>query len=248
MEQQVNEQSIILSEEEINTTLANEAEVVDEVQLPSEQTEDEYAGLSKEELIAKLKEKQEAPKEETTEEVPTAIVEEFSKRFSENSGSFTEKDYADLEAKGYSKEFVDTYIEGAKAKEKAYYEDLLKPYGTMEEYAEAIVYAQTAWDATQIKAFNDALRKADASTTSVLVSSLMKEFKSSKVKPTENGPITNTRQPSSQGTRGYETKSDMTKDMNDSRYGKDPSYTAKVEEKLLATDMNAWYAGVSKGY
>jgi len=246
-ETQVNEQSTILSDAEVQQTLeqttANEAEVT----LPSEEAADELSQLSKEELIAKLKEQTTKEEDTTNTEVPQTIVDEFTNRFNANNGSFTEQDYSDLAAKGYSKEFVDTYVAGVQAKERAYYESVLEPYGGMKEYADAIVYAQSNWDAEQVATYNKALSTADEATTKLLVSSLMKEFKSSKVQPTENGPITQTTQPRVTISKGYETKSDMVKDMNDPRYGKDASYTAKVEEKLINTDTGAWYSGVSRG-
>ena len=247
-QQEISNQSEILSESEVETLLGDTITEADaDVVLPSDTVkDDDYSELSKEELIAKLKEKATTP-EDTITEVPTNIVDEFTTRFEANEGKFTDKDYAELASKGYSKEFVDTYVSGIQAKEVAYYEELLKPYGSMEDYAEAIVYAQSAWEPKQISAYNKALKTADADTTTLLVSSLMKEFKSSKVTTTNNGPITQTSQPKVIANTGYDTKSDMVKDMNDSRYGKDVSYTNKVEQKLMNTDTNAWYSGISKG-
>lgn len=248
VENQQENQSSILGEEEVQLLFAEDTEEAPEVVLPSEEANDEYANLSKEELVEMLKAKATTP---TTEEevpvVPATIVEDFTTKYNNNGGKFTEEDYADLAKKGFSKDFVDTYVEGQKAKELSYYENIVKPYGSMEDYAEATVYAQANWSEAQVKAYNDALSKADESTTTILVSALMKEFNSSKKGATPNGPITNTRQPQPKAITGYETKSDMTKDMNDPRYGKDASYTKKVEDKLLATDMGSWYAGVYRG-
>lgn len=244
------EPSSILTDAEVQHTLNPEpTEGEGEVSLPSEIIEDELSALSKEELLAKLREQaKETPPEPTEGDVvPSTIVDEFTTRFNANDGKFTEQDYVDLEAKGYSKEFVDTYVAGVQAKERAYYEGLLEPYGGMKEYADAIVFAKETWDTKQIETYNKALATADEATTQLLVSSLIKEYKSSKVTPTEKGPITQTTQPRATSVQGYETKSDMTKDMNDPRYGKDASYTSKVEAKLLATDTAAWYSGVSRG-
>jgi len=157
-----------------------------------------------------------------------------------NNGVLNETDYASFKEQGYSKDFIDTYIEGIKSKETEAFKTLLSPYGSLEDYADAVVYVQNNWTEAQINAYNKAINSGDEDIRSFAIQSIMGTVKGSKKETKEeNTMITDTR-PSRGSFKGYETQSDMIKDMRSPKYGKDVAYTRKVEERMALTDLSAF--------
>lgn len=228
--------SEILTEEQISAIVNGEQDGVDqqEIQLPSEEGKEPDKAEYKQEP-----------------QVPANIVDEFTKRYQEKGG-FDEQDYKDLEAQGYSKEFVDTYVEGVQAKEmKALEAELAIFNSTFKDFEQAVEWAAANWDKTQIEKFNEAIvATKDIKVQAFLAGTLVKEMRTAKAvqQPTvPNAPIHTSSAPPVVKNEGYATKSDYIKDASDPRYSKDSAYRAKVEAKLLATDTKQWYVGIPKG-
>lgn len=255
--------SEILDEEEVNELLSgeeNKETSENEEKLPSDQSEDDelLAGKYKtaeelekayKELEKKLGEKpKEEPKEESEDEegskkiepIPDEVFQTYAERYRVNQGKLSEEDYKELAEQGYDADFVDTYIAGVIAKNKAKGEAILSELGTnMDEYQQAVEWAKTNWTAEQQKEYNDALASTTEKGSKFIVKGLIDEYM--KNKGNTNQPIhsnTGLRQAS---TGGYSTKSDYLKDAQDPRYDKDPAYRAKVEAKVAQTDMSKWY-------
>ena len=245
---EVVESTILTKEEvaEVTRPEGQEAKPTDEVVLPSEQVEDPYAGLTQEELLAKIREleakpaEQEAPQEQ--EAPPQNLVKEYMEKFETNGQALTEADYADLASKGYDKEFVDTYIAGIQAANVKAAEELVKDIGGLEKFNEAKLWAQDNWNEQEIAVFDKAIAEANSSedkaTLKVLLNSVMKEYTGSQAKP--NAPI-HTNTPTKVESLGYDSKAAMMKDMDNPLYGKDAVYTHKVEDKMGLTDTSNWY-------
>ncbi|MCI4436673.1 MAG: hypothetical protein JHC33_07700 [Ignisphaera sp.] len=217
----------------------------DNIVLPSEQVEDEDAKLTPDELLAAYKALKATSKDPVIDPAAPAnenFAEVLTEKYKTNNGVFTEQDYTELAAKGYTKEFIDTYISGAKAAEQVKIEAMISEVGTIEDYSAALLYASTAWNKDQIDTFNGALDGANDATTKMLITMLVKEYKGATAAPAApNAPITTTTSPRASGNvTGYESKSDMTKDINDSRYQSDSAYREKVNQKMYLTDMSAW--------
>jgi len=216
----------------IQTTI-QETVVVD-TPLPSE-TVDEVIP-TQEELLAAYKELK-ASQTKAPETVPTTASTDIFKDLSDRVLNETIDDayYAEMELKGYSKDFIDTYANGVKTKQVEAFKETIKDFGTLDDYAGAIAYAQTFWTAEEITSYNNAIAKADSDTIKVLAGRLIKESKSASNKVPENAPITTIKQATVEGVKGYETISDFQKDMNTRAYKTDATYRAKVEAKLAVT-------------
>lgn len=249
-------QSSILSEDEVGSLLEesqSEESVVPEVdtsdvKLPSEEVEaPEQTVEELQKQIEELKAKLDNP--ETKPEPNSALVEEYISKYQDQGGALSEEDYQALASKGYSKEFVDTYIDGMNAKVNAEQEArvaaLSEPYGGLGEVQKAIQWAKDAWSDADKQAFNESIATGDESVQKLLVASLMREYGVASTKaPEPSGPIhSNTTPP--QPSKGYETKSAMMKDMADPRYKSDPSFNAAVQKKVLATDQSKWYGKIT---
>jgi len=259
---QVQTDSTVLSGEEAQSIVTNTPIVNDGGQLPSEITNEKILGkfTSQEELIkayqelqAKLGGGQESPQvtepsvEPPVAEVPSSIVEEYATKIVEAGGTITPEIYKELEGKGYSKDFVDTYVKGVQAQEQAAFQSLVSDIGGVEVYSKAAQWAQANMTQEQITAYNNSLSKATPEVAKIIMEALITKANKGTSQPTgapihSNIPI----QPPV-GNSVYESKSDYMKDANDPRYHKDPAYRSKVEQKLGRTDMSTWYTGLSRG-
>jgi hypothetical protein len=226
----------------------NNTIVADEVILPSDAIIEDETFATLEEATAAFKALKEASKATTTApEAPTNVdvLKEITDVLA-GKAELSAEDYQTLEAKGLTGDFVNTYIEGLKAKEVSKFNDYVKDFGTMEDYAGAIVYAQNNWTEAQINAYNAAINSGNNDLAKLVVGALMKETKiANPIK--DNKLILNTTTPKAPSTTGYATKEDMIRDMSDIRYKTTVAYREKVESKLLNTDQSKWYSHATKG-
>lgn len=240
-------QSNILSDNQLENILDGKPAGEDdlpEVKLPSDggdNPEDELEALK-----AKIAELEKQSDENTPEPTPD-LVSEYVAKYQEQGGELSEADYTELAAKGYSKEFVDTYVQGLNAKvtaeQQARVKELAEPYGGEAALQEAIGWAKESWEDADKKAFNDNITNGDPTVQKLLIASLMREYGVSKqTAPTPNKPIHSNSAPAAP-SKGYETKSDMMKDMADKRYRTDAGFNSAVQKKLMDTDQSTWYGG-----
>lgn len=202
-------------------------------------------------LEAKLGGGQESPQvteePEPVAEVPTSVVEEYANKIMEAGGNITPEIYQELEGKGYSKEFVDTYVQGVKTQEQTAFNNLVSDIGGVEAYQAAAQWAQANMTQAQLVAYNKSLDSAEPEVAKIIMGSLITKSQTNTAQPTAAPLHTNT--PLQVQTVGvYENKSDYETDANDPRYHKDPAYRNKVEQKLGKTDMSTWYKHLSNGY
>jgi hypothetical protein len=256
-------ESLLLSEAEVQAVVEGKDIPKEEVVLPSDKPAEELiAGKfkSQEELLKAYKELESKlgtkPAEPVKEEVkPTdskvneygfdvEVVNEYANKFNANGGKLTDENYTELEAKGYKREQVELYIEGALAREQKKAVAVITKHGTVQEFQQAVQWAQQAWSPAQLEAYNKALNEVGDNTEAAgfIVGTLMQQYKASNGMPLHSN---NPGKPKS--VQGYATKSDMIKDMDDPRYSKDPAYRAQVEQKMALTDTNEWYKHVSRG-
>lgn len=268
-QQQETPQSNILSEEEVNQILSGDGEgqpspkePTEEVTLPSETTDfvmpEKFAGKTAEDIakayieLEKMKGKQSAeltdgnetkPKEST--EVSKEELSGYFKELSEK-GELSEESYQALEKLGYTKEQVDEQIDFYQYKQAKVVSDILKPFGTKDDFSKAAEWARDNWTPEQVELFNNKLANADIETAQALLAPLFAGYNASKDKVEAPSTIHSNSTPSV-STKGYESRSDMLQDMNDPRYDSDPVYRSKVEAKMAETDLSKWYEGVPRG-
>lgn len=153
----------------------------------------------------------------------------FSAEFAEN-GTLSETSYAALEAAGIPKPMVDAYIAGQVALGEQRNAEGYEAAGGKDEFQKMTEWAKTGLTAGEIAAFNTAVT-GTTEQMKLAVAGLRARFEA--VNGREPGLLGG--KPSSSGVPGYASRAEMTTDMKDPRYGKDPAFRAKVEAKLAAT-------------
>ena len=145
---------------------------------------------------------------------------------------------AAAEAFGVSVEMVEMYMAGAQATEANAGAQLLTAAGvSQEDYSGYAAWAADNLTVDQKKAFNEGLEKDPSKTLSDAISA----WKESGSAP---GPRDITRNESAgqkgsdKGVTGYASVAEMTRDMGNPLYQKDPAFRAQVEKKVAASDFS----------
>lgn len=249
-------QSSILSQEEVQQIVTDKpATVEDDVTLPSEAEEivlpDKFKGKSAEDIYkayAELEKKlgnlqpEDGPKPPVEDEpkedapVPTkALLDEYITKANENGGVLSDEHYAELEAKGFTRDVVDIYAEGIKAREQAKSIETLTKAGIQpDDYSKAVAWARENWDEATITKYNNAISSANEDAIAILANDLVSKYKTAS--KGNGAPIHSSTPVATKKLEGYADKSEMAKDMNDPRYGRDPRYTERVAKRVEATE------------
>lgn len=153
-----------------------------------------------------------------------------------NNGALSDASYDALAKQGVPKQLVNDFINGqraiATANVNAVRSAAFEAAGSEAKYMQAIEWAKTGWDASQIKAFDTAVSGTDVAAVKLAVSGLMSAFtKSGGAEPTNVARTSRT----SQGV--YQSTEQMLKDMADPRYAEDPAFRKRVEEKLARSNI-----------
>jgi uncharacterized protein Smg (DUF494 family) len=232
-----------------------------EVTLPSDEEKfempEKFQGKSADEIakayleLEKMKSKQDDTTKETESEGDTKeddpkkekeddtheTVETLIEKYVDRGTDLTDDDYADLEAKGYSRKQVDIYKAGVMAQRAAEAQATIEKAGTtQDELTNAATWARENWSEDRINQFNDTISKADEGTQIQMIQMLTETFKASGTKTSDDGdPIHSGNKPAAQN-KGYSSMEEMVADMRDPRYDQssfsyDPAYYKAVRDK-----------------
>jgi predicted Fe-Mo cluster-binding NifX family protein len=175
------------------------------------------------------------------EETPEGAItpEALSKYQAEinEAGSISEESYKELKTKGLSKEVVDAYIKGQQAIVEAQTAKVFDTVGGKDTYQSMIEWAKESWSTEQIEAFNANVNSDNQSQVMFSVEALKSQYEASKGSPIPKRTLAGTSQGTPQGSKGYESKQEMYKAMRNPAYGKDPSYTKMVAEKVALSNF-----------
>lgn len=144
-----------------------------------------------------------------------------------------------LEAAGYSRQFVNSYIKGQEAITQSYADSIIKYAGGKEQF-DAIMSHLKATDPSAEDALYGAIERQDLA----LIRTMINLGMSGRTKKFGTAPARNLARkapasaPKAERTKveGFASKTEMTKAMSDSRYGRDPAYTKGVEQKVWASN------------
>jgi hypothetical protein len=219
--------SDILTEEQVEEAIADEPKEEEVPELPSEK-EDESL------LAGKFK----------TQEDLLKAYQELEKKLGSQG---KEEGESPEDSAKEAPEVDEEYLEWKVAKQQ---DELLQPVGGLETYKQAIDWAATNLPKEDVDAYNAAVDKAggDKEVIRVLATFLVDKYKASvsnTPKP-EVDPIHSGEGNKPKPSKGYDTKSDMLKDIQDPRYARDPSYRKAVEKKIAATDESSWYSDLPR--
>ena len=160
---------------------------------------------------------------------------EISQRFVDND-SISDDDYSKLEDAGFSKQVVDTYLDGLRGVGAADADeipaDIIKgikdSVGGDETYGQMQSWAEQNLSDEEGVAFNNLMDTGDAATIQLAVEGLYSRYsKSMGVEPNLY-----TGRPAASGPTPYRSTAEVVNAMSDPRYGKDVTYTEDVQRRL----------------
>lgn len=175
------------------------------------------------------------------EEDPEALLESkgldfntFDQEWREN-GELSVESYEQLQKSGIPKEMVDAYIQGQQLIAQQSTTRIFDTAGGKEEYTKLVQWAQQNLPKADIEAYNNAIASENIEQMILATRGLKATFEEQRGKaPTllqgdTSGDV-------SSGER-YNSKAEMTRDMADPRYTKDPAFRNEVMLKLSRSQI-----------
>ena len=183
------------------------------------------------------KSRQEGTQVEETESTPTEDAKEavesvglnfesMSEEYMEN-GELSSDTYAELESKGIPKNIVDAYIQGQQSIANNVKGDIFNTVGGEENYTQMTEWAADNMNQAEKDAFNLAVNSGDTAQAKLAVEALNARYKNMVgVEPNLVGGRP------SESVDTYQSWAQVTTDMKNPAYSKDPAFRATVEKKL----------------
>lgn len=148
-------------------------------------------------------------------------------------GGLSEESYAELAKVNFSREFIDSYIQGQEALIDQYASSMVEYVGGNEKFAALMQHLQ-ATDMTAFNSLDEALETRNLDLAKSLLnlagqSYNLKFGKAAKRSVTKRAVQTKVTAPKVQG---FTSQADMIKAMSDKRYREDAAYRYEVEQKV----------------
>lgn len=148
----------------------------------------------------------------------------------QKTGDLSKESYDGLYAK-FGKEVVDQHISGMKASASVYAGKIYDMAGGADTYGKVMDWAKANVPANEVVAFNAAVSSGDLSSAKLAVDGVMAKYNAAiGTEPS----LLNGSSGLNPGAAGdvYRSYAQVTADMRDPRYQKDPAYRADVEAKI----------------
>jgi len=164
---------------------------------------------------------------------------EISNRFAD-TGEINDDDYAKLGEAGFSKQVIDTYLDGLRGGgatgediATAQIQGIKDSIGGDENYSKMVSWAIENLPAEEVKEFNNLTETANATAIKFAVQGLYSQYNNAMgVEPS----LVSGRA-SSSGPTPFRSTAEVVTAMSDPRYGKDVSYTEDVQRRLGGSDV-----------
>ena len=163
---------------------------------------------------------------------------EISERFYNDDG-ISEDDYAKLGEAGFSRQIIDTYLDGLRGGGQS--EDIASnqiqgikdSVGGDDNYSKMVAWALESLPAEEVKEFNNLTETANATAIKFAVQGLYSQYNNAMgVEPSlVSGKA------SSSGPTPFRSTAEVVTAMSDPRYGKDVTYTEDVQRRLGGSDV-----------
>lgn len=222
------------SEEPQETPAETPAEETPSEEAPAEDTPGKKTPKMGEEPEAEG-EGEETP-EETPEETTAIDVEKYSQEFyASEDGTLSDESYAELEARGLSRDVVDTFMAGVEALQTARGESLIAVAGSQQEMDDLVAWGTKNLSDAEQAAFNKAVDQAiiegDMTAASMLIPGI-------KARMGSEPSYVETDTPQAEGgIKPYANKSEMMADMRKPEYRKDGNFVAHVQSRLAISNF-----------
>ena len=164
-------------------------------------------------------------------------IEDFEQEFAQN-GELSEESYSKLQ-EFFPKNVVDGYIEGQKALAERTTNELLNEAGGQENFNAMVQWASENLSEQDINYFNETIQSGDLTKAKWAINALAAQHqRATGNQPQQKTPnLISGNNPSQGSVSGYQSKQEMIRDMQDSKYQSDPAFRAQVEEKLKRTTV-----------
>lgn len=161
-------------------------------------------------------------------------------------GSLSEKQFADLERKGFNRSVVEHLIDVENRAAVAMLEQQQREEKTLKDvvggeqaYTNMVAWAQKSLSADEIEAFDSLMESGTRAQKQFAIEAMNARFSKSAQpqQQTSSEPkrvVTGTRPV---GLRPYRSQHEVIEDMNNPRYAQDPAFRADVEQRLLVSNF-----------
>jgi len=164
---------------------------------------------------------------------------EISNRF-EETGEINDDDYAKLGEAGFSKQVIDTYLDGLRGGgatsediASAQIQGIKDSVGGDENYSKMVAWAIDNLPADEVKEFNSLTETANATAIKFAVQGLYSQYNNAMgVEPN----LVSGRA-SQSGTRPFQSAAEVEAAVSDPRYGKDVAYTQSVYARYEGSNV-----------
>ena len=165
-------------------------------------------------------------------------AQDITQRFTD-TGEISEDDYSKLGEAGFSKQVVDTYLDGLRGVGEGdeiptqQIQNIKDSVGGDQAYEQMADWCQQNLSEQEIKAFDKITETADAPVIQLAVEGLYTRYKNAMGVE----PDLVTGRPAASGPNPYRSTAEVVAAMSDKRYGKDVSYTEDVQNRLAGSDV-----------
>lgn len=152
------------------------------------------------------------------------------------NGELSEKSLASLNKAGFPKALIENYIEGQQSRLEASFGSYIKKAaGGDKQYETICQWAANNLSEAEIHRYDKAIETNNLDTALTALEGLMLKYEKANGKAPE---IIRGKAPARQAAiKGFNSMEEMADAMEDPRYEKDPAYTHKIEQRMLATEL-----------
>ena len=165
-------------------------------------------------------------------------AQDITQRFTD-TGEISEDDYSKLSEAGFSKQVVDTYLDGLRGVGEGdeiptqQIQNIKDSVGGDQAYEQMADWCQQNLSEQEIKAFDKITETADAPVIQLAVEGLYSRYQNAMGVE----PDLVTGRPAASGPNPYRSTAEVVAAMSDKRYGKDVTYTEDVQRRLAGSDV-----------
>ena len=165
-------------------------------------------------------------------------AQDITQRFTD-TGEISEDDYSKLGEAGFSRQVVDTYLDGLRGMGEGdeipsqQIQNIKDSVGGDQAYEQMADWCQQNLSEQEIKAFDKITETADAPVIQLAVEGLYTRYQNAMGVE----PDLVTGRPAASGPNPYRSTAEVVAAMSDKRYGKDVSYTEDVQNRLAGSDV-----------
>lgn len=160
--------------------------------------------------------------------------ESITKQYLE-TGSITEESYTSLEAAGYPRALVNTYMEAKQGQADGIRVALLSEIGGEAKFQQMVQFARANYTAEQLEAYNTAVSSGDYATVSQAVRALKASYEGKRgVQPQY---LQGNTVPNTGAGDVFRDMSEFLDALNDPRYSKSEAYRQTVTDKLARSGI-----------